>query len=287
MSIRVGTLVVHPITDGTFVASPGYFHPQGQAADHPELFATHGKAWLPIGCFVLDHGDRTVLIDAGMGPNAMVSGERCQLYGGQLLVGLNALDLSPAHITDVIVTHLHTDHVGWLFDAHAQPVFKNAEIWFGLDDWDHFLVTPNTRMYPDHLREGFLAEQARETNHFRPLDTETAITPQVHFRPTPGHTPGHGSVLIASGTDRLIVLGDAITCPVQLDEPTWHSIGDVDPDLADRTRQALWRELEDPSAIGVGAHFPGLQHGRVLTATGARKWTAGPPTPPPLQGSQI
>src|SRR5690242_2867120 len=74
-------------------------------------------------------------------------------------------------------------------------------------------------------------------------------------------------VVISSGQERALLLGDAITCPVQLDEPTWHSMGDVDPALADRTRERLWRELEDQSTIGAGAHFPELQFGRVLQGT--------------------
>jgi len=66
---------------------------------------------------------------------------------------------------------------------------------------------------------------------------------------------------------------DVITCPVQLDEPTWHSIGDVDPALADRTRQRLWRELEGDDITGAGSHFPELKFGRVLRGSGKRWWT--------------
>jgi hypothetical protein len=77
--------------------------------------------------------------------------------------------------------------------------------------------------------------------------------------------------VISSGQERALLLGDAITCPVQLDEPSWHSIGDVDPALADRTRQRLWRELEGERTLGAGAHFPELRFGRVLPGT-ARRW---------------
>jgi hypothetical protein len=60
---------------------------------------------------------------------------------------------------------------------------------------------------------------------------------------------------------------------VQLDESTWHSIGDVDPGLADRTRERLWRELEGDGVAGTGAHFPELRFGRVLNGSGKRWWT--------------
>jgi hypothetical protein len=78
--------------------------------------------------------------------------------------------------------------------------------------------------------------------------------------------------VVASGGYRAILLGDAVTCPVQLDEPTWHSIGDVDPDLANRTREHLWRELEGENTSGAGAHFPELKFGRVLEGKGRRWW---------------
>jgi hypothetical protein len=66
-------------------------------------------------------------------------------------------------------------------------------------------------------------------------------------------------------------LGDAVTSPIQLGEPAWHSMGDVDPVLAARTRERLWREPEDEQTIGVGAHFPELGFGRLRTGT-ARRW---------------
>lgn len=87
----------------------------------------------------------------------------------------------------------------------------------------------------------------------------------------PRHTPGHLSVIVSAQGRRALLLGDAIICPVQLDEPTWHSIGDVDPELAKRVRDRLFRELEDPATLGAGAHFPELQFGRVLAARG-RRW---------------
>ena len=64
---------------------------------------------------------------------------------------------------------------------------------------------------------------------------------------------------------------EAAPGPPQLEEPDWHSIGDVDPALAARTRERLWRELEDDRTLGVGAHFPELRFGRVLAGRG-RRW---------------
>lgn len=86
-------------------------------------------------------------------------------------------------------------------------------------------------------------------------------------------------MLIDLGDRRALLLGDAITHPVQLDEPTWHSFGDVDPDLAHHTRERLWRTLEAPRITGTGAHFPGLRFGRVDAQASPRRWYTD--TPPP------
>lgn len=263
--MRVGEISLHPVADGSFVARPGYFGAHVAPDAHPELFSRHGAAWLPIGCFLLRTGDRVVLLDAGLGPMHEEFGDGMLLVGGQLLTGLRALDVVPSQVTDVVCTHLHTDHVGWLFDLAGAPVFPYATIWFGTGDFEHF-VTGAGDMQP-HIRSGFT-----EGSRLRPVDQDLTVAPGVTILRTPGHTPGHLCVVVSSGTSRALLLGDAITCPLQLDEPTWHSMSDVDPALADRTRELLWRELAQDGTVGAGAHFPDLRFGRVLPGVAARRW---------------
>jgi glyoxylase-like metal-dependent hydrolase (beta-lactamase superfamily II) len=265
--MRIGEVHLHPVPDGTFVARPRYFGDHLTGRHHPEVFDRRGTARLPIGCFLIRTGDRLVLVDAGLGPERQDMPYGMRLVGGRLPAGLRALGVAPADLTDVICTHLHGDHVGWLFDRDAGPVFGRATIWFGAGDWTHFVTGPG-ELRP-HLRAGF--EGLSPTARLRPIDGDTAVAPGVTAVPAPGHTPGHLCVVVASGPERALLLGDAITCPVQLDEPTWHSLGDVDPALADRTRKWLWEELADGRTVGTGAHFPGLRLGRVLPGAD-RRW---------------
>jgi hypothetical protein len=79
-------------------------------------------------------------------------------------------------------------------------------------------------------------------------------------------------VVLSSGDQRAFILGDAISCPAQLEEPEWSGIGDVDPRLARRTQEAVAREIESSAALLATAHFPGLTFGRVLTGEGRRYW---------------
>jgi glyoxylase-like metal-dependent hydrolase (beta-lactamase superfamily II) len=265
----IGDIDIRPIADGTFRASPAYFGDHARSEGHEDLFIRDGRAWLPIGCFLVRSAERTILVDAGMGPAMRDDSPRRLLVGGQLLVGLRAVGVSAVDVTDVVCTHLHADHCGWLFDIDAVPVFARATIWFGAHDWDHFVIDPQVWMF-DHIRRG-LREAAERGDRLRPVATDTTIAPGVDLTMTPGHTPGHLCVIVSSQGRRALLLGDAIVCPVQLDEPTWQSIGDVDPALARQVRVWLFRELEHGATVGVGSHFPELQFGRVLAGRG-RRW---------------
>jgi glyoxylase-like metal-dependent hydrolase (beta-lactamase superfamily II) len=88
----------------------------------------------------------------------------------------------------------------------------------------------------------------------------------------PGHTPGSTIVVMSSGTARGMLLGDVVHCPVELIDEEWAGVGDVDPELAKRTRNALARELEGTDTPVAAAHFPGLVFGRLLNANGRRNW---------------
>ncbi|RIQ30253.1 MBL fold metallo-hydrolase [Jiangella rhizosphaerae] len=265
--MRIGEIDLLPMSDGTFAARPAYLTPD-PVPDPPSPFGPDGVAWLPIGCFLVRTGDRVALVDAGLGPARSDLPHGMALVGGQLPVALLACGAHPEDVTDVVCTHLHADHVGWLFDRDGRPVFPGATIWFGAGDGAHF-VDGDGEM-ADHVRAGFRATAADP----RPVDGDRTVAPGVDVVATPGHTPGHLAVVVSSGGDRVVLAGDAITVPVQLDEPAWHSFGDVDPEQAGRSRAWLWDELARPGTVGTGAHFPELRFGRVVVHGGRRTWSA-------------
>ena len=125
---------------GSWPAS--YFGEAVESNWRPDVFDRDGAAWLPIGCYLIRTSDRVVLIDVGLGPQRQQLPDGMELSGGDLLNGLAAAGTARTEITDVICTHLHSDHVGWLFDGNAQPVFPDATIWFGAADGEHFINGP-------------------------------------------------------------------------------------------------------------------------------------------------
>ena len=94
------------------------------------------------------------------------------------------------------------------------------------------------------------------------LDGESEVLPGMTIVPTPGHTPGHCSFLVASGRERAVVLGDAIHCPLQITHPEWNFVADANPEAAVAARERLLRELDEPATTVVGAHFPDAIFGR-------------------------
>lgn len=255
---RVGSIVVQPVLDGVaMLGTDTFLH--SDWTNHRELLHHDGRLHVPVGAFVVRTRERVVMIDAGLG---QVDNE--VFVGGALLANLLAIGVQPGDIDTILVTHLHSDHCGWL-DVDGAATFPNATVHVGAADWEYFVD-----------EEGGGSKRAARlrtiAEHIALVDHDTTIAPGITTRATPGHTPGHLSVVISSGAERLIVLGDVMHCPAQLTESEWQFLYDVDADLASTTRAELLREAEDPSVTLLPAHFPGMQAPRLITADGARRW---------------
>ena len=258
--MKVGDIEILPVSDGLARLPQEYF---GDAADwsrHQDLLHEDGTVHCPIGCFVIRTGDRTLLVDCGLGPLDLG-----WLVGGQLPDALRAVGVDRADIDTVVCTHLHLDHAGWL--AHeGEPFFPNATVRFGGEDWTRWVDEAHEL---DPVRNAMLL--LRDRDRLAPIDADdTSIAPGVTARSAPGHTLGSNLLVLSSGDERVLLLGDAVTCPVQLTEEDWSGMSDMDPALARRTRDALWAELEGTDTRFTAAHFPDLQFGRVLRGNGKR-----------------
>lgn len=242
---------------------PQYF-PNADWSGHESLLGVDGTMQLPIGCFLVRTGDRTVLVDAGLGPLDLH-----WLVGGNLPAALAEHRVSPSDIDVVVCTHLHMDHAGWLVED-ATPYFPNATVRFGAADWQRWV---DEAPEEDRIRQAMLLLD--EQHRLDPIDGDgVSIAPGITARAAPGHTMGHHVLVLASGDERLLLLGDAVTCPVQLEEEDWQAIGDMDPALSRRTRDALWAELEGTTTPFTAAHFPELEFGRVLRGNGRRYFSS-------------
>jgi glyoxylase-like metal-dependent hydrolase (beta-lactamase superfamily II) len=261
--IRVGDLVVKPLYDGVARLQADMFTGADWSAHRHLLDDGSDTMTVPVGGFLVRVGDRLVLLDAGAG----------ELHDdmfdcGAMLDSMRAIGVVPADIDDIIVSHLHSDHMGWL-EADGAPVFERATIHIGAADWKYFVddVSGGRRR---------AARLNSVASHVQLIDgDERTLIPGVTVRATPGHTPGHVSAVLSSGAERLIVMGDAVHCPAQLTETEWEFVFDVDPKLAVRTRSLLLQEAEQPGTTLLPCHFPGMQAARLIAAAGIRQWTVG------------
>lgn len=261
--MKVGDLEILPVMDGSArIPATAAFVQAGKGSreedwsPHQQFVADDGTLELALGGFLIRTGGRTVLVDAGVG--RINDGT---FAGGQLLDNLAGYGVPPADVTDVVFTHLHFDHVGWATQKGA-IVFENATYRCDERDWSHFVG-------PD---PGATKKLSPITDRLETWAADGTILPGLDAMVAPGHTPGSTIIVVSSGEDRALLLGDVVHCPVELLDDEWAGLGDVDPDLARRTRNALARELEGTDTPVAAAHFPGLQFGRVLAAKGQRSW---------------
>jgi glyoxylase-like metal-dependent hydrolase (beta-lactamase superfamily II) len=260
---HVGDIRIDPVLDGVIsspaaemLIRPGYDDPWHA---HQHLLGSDGTLSLPVGGFLIRTGDRIILVDAGLGPI-----RRDDIHSGELLDSLAALGVTPADVTDVVLTHLHFDHVGWVAQQ-GKVTFERATYRCHRDDWTHFVTAPDAAA-------GARRKLGPVEDRLDPFAGDTTIAPGIDLRDAPGHTPGSTIVTISSGTDRAVLLGDVVHCPFELTEPDWEAVIDVDPELAKRTRTAIARELEGTDTLTAGAHFDGMRFGRLLGGSDAPLW---------------
>jgi glyoxylase-like metal-dependent hydrolase (beta-lactamase superfamily II) len=262
--VRVTKVVEHELPiplDGLLVDVPD------GATDHDWLrpFLTpEGDARLSIHGLVVQAGDRTILVDTCVGD--LREGLVMPPMPSAFLQSLEAAGFGVDDIDTVICTHLHFDHVGWntrLVGGRWVPTFPSARYLFGRVEHEHWSTT-----------EGEYANNVRDTIHpvvdaglADLVEVDHVVCAEVRLVPTPGHTPGHVSVVIESGGERAVITGDMAHHPVQFADPEIGAPADTDSGLAAKTRRVFLAERADDGALVIGTHFGGPTAGRV-TADG-------------------
>jgi glyoxylase-like metal-dependent hydrolase (beta-lactamase superfamily II) len=214
-ALRVGEIDVMVVSDGV-LSLPGAMlghnvDPAVRAAWLEDMFLPPDVLEWALNVVVVRSGDRTILIDVGIGtefpdlPRA-----------GKLAQRLKAAGIDPASVTDVVLTHMHMDHCGGLLadgvkerlrpDLRVHVAAAEAEFWES-PDFSRVSMPPG---FPDALRrtgKRFLKEYHSQ---LRTFENEYEVTPGMVVQRTGGHTPGHSVVRLASGGDRLTFAGDAV-----------------------------------------------------------------------------
>ena len=280
-AVRVGEIDVRVISDGV-LSLPGAM--LGHNADAAVRGAWLADNFLPpdilewaLNVMVVKSGDRTILIDAGLGADPELNLPRA----GRLIQRLEAAGIDLPSVTDVVLTHLHMDHIGGLLvdevrdrlrpDLRIHLAAAEAKFWES-PDFSRVSMPPG---FPDALRRAAKRFLNEYSSQFRPFEKEYELAPGVMVTRTGGHTPGHSVVRLASGGDRLTFAGDAVF-QVGFEHPDWYNGFEHDPEEAARVRVRLLRELAANRESLVATHlsFPSVCH--VAVDGDAFRWVPGP-----------
>jgi glyoxylase-like metal-dependent hydrolase (beta-lactamase superfamily II) len=275
---RIGNLDLLLLSDGTYYQDAGAVFGVVPRVMWERLNITlNDRYQMPLGLnsLLVRSQGKTILIETGVGDKERVRAQSTPLSEGSLLDELRVAGVSPDDVDVVINTHLHADHCGWNTRKNAEgeyePTFARARYLLQRGEWEA-ATHPNERTRATYLPENLLPLEA--AGRLELIDGETKVTDEITVIETPGHTADHASVILASGSERVLYIGDMIQHPVQLERTAWVSSFDVFPLEAMETKKAVVQRAIEEHQLIVAVHcpFPGLGY-MTGTADGKRKWT--------------
>jgi glyoxylase-like metal-dependent hydrolase (beta-lactamase superfamily II) len=219
-----------------------------------------GRLILPIQGFLLKTPAHTILVDSCVGNDKTVPGtpDWNKRSGNRFMAALTAADVGPADIDYVLCTHLHTDHVGWntkLEDGRWIPTFPNAR---------YLIPAEDEELYRNRAGDSYLESvlPVIEAGQAEMVTAGHMLGDYVTLIPTPGHTPGHVSILVKNGDAEAIITGDALHSTVQCWQPDWHFKYDADANEAVNSRRKLLEDAAETRRTVLGSHFtlPSIGH---------------------------
>ncbi|MGX7704335.1 MBL fold metallo-hydrolase [Methylobacterium sp. Gmos1] len=255
----LGDRVVVALNDGHLVASLGLV--QGIPADEAaglqaQAFRSVEAPRISVNAFLVLGGPAPVLVDAGMGAGGPAS-------LGQLPKALEACGVAPGDIGTVLVTHLHSDHVGGLTGPDGSPLYPNAEVVIPEEEAAYWLADGAEARAPEGAKAGFRRAQALVATYGDRIRRagEGEVLPGIEAILAPGHTPGHTAYRIQSGESSLLIWGDVVHLPaIQFVRPEAGVSFDVDGAIAAATRKRILDQAAADRLLVAGMHleFPAL-----------------------------
>ncbi|MBN8944077.1 MAG: MBL fold metallo-hydrolase [Rhizobiales bacterium] len=263
-SARVGAASLKILTDGS-ITLPTAMLARGVAP--AEVRAVLAQAGLAVDTTqnalnvpLLALGRDLLMFDCGAGRNFLPT-------TGRLPQSVETAGIDPAKVTQVLFTHAHPDHLWGALDEFDTPAYPNATYHMAEAEWAFWFAPDVFARLPEE-RHAFAAGAQRvlkalepQLKRFRP--GEDIVSGVTAFE-TGGHTPGHVSFEVRTGSDSLMILGDAFTHPVlSFGHPDWATAFDQEPERAAATRRRLLDRLASEKVLVATYHLPGGGLGRV------------------------
>ncbi|WP_029065023.1 MBL fold metallo-hydrolase [Labrenzia sp. DG1229] len=263
---KVGDMEVTALLDGYLDVTPevvvGYDAAEGERL-RDAAFIEGDALRIPVNAYLVNTGDRLVLVDAGtsdaLGPTM-----------GRLPSALKAAGVSPDQIDAILITHMHPDHLFGAIDGDGNRVFANAELILPEVDNAFWFDDAAMNGAPEQFKPFFLGAR-RAAEAYKGNQTlfsgDKELMPGVQAMALPGHTPGHTGYVFDSNGETLVVAGDIIHMTVyQFDKPGWGIGFDIDSGQAAESRKKFFDQAATDKLFFAGAHIPFPGMGRVAKA---------------------
>jgi len=272
-AIAQGGVQISTLSDGFFTMPSSFLARERDQAKANEVLNAAGvfapEHRNPINVTLLRRGEEIILFDCGAGPNFMTG-------AGKLQEALTAAGVDAEKVSHVLFTHAHPDHLWGALDDFGTPAFPNAKYHIGLVERDFWLSPQAFTALPESLQsipagaQRFLKELSPVLNTFKAGEE---VLPGIAAMATPGHTPGHTSFEIRSGSESVIVAGDTLThALLAFQNPEIATGADQDGDRAVASRKQILDRLANEKLAFIGYHLPNGGRGRVERAGAAYRF---------------
>ncbi len=276
-AVKVGDIDVLVVSDGVLSLPTKMLghnvDPNVRATWLKDMFLAPDAFDWALNAVMVRSGGQTILIDAGLGLDPNLNLPRA----GQLTKRLESAGIDMSAVTDIVLTHMHMDHIGGLVvdgvkerlrpDLRIHVAAAEVKFWEAPD----FSRVNMPAGFPDALRATAKRFVKEYRSQLRTFGEECEVAPGVVVQRTGGHTPGHSVVRVSSGGDRLMFAGDAVFA-VGFEHPDWFNGFEHDPEEAVRVRTRLLRELAETGELLVATHLPFPSVGHVAVDGDAFRW---------------
>ena len=271
---QLGAVQISRVMELTQPFKAREFFPHSTAADwapHREWLAAEGgydlpseSILLPMQSYVVRTSHHTILIDTCLGndKHRPLRPAWHMKSDNVYMENLAALGLTCDDIDFVMCTHLHVDHVGWntrLVDGRWVPTFPNARYLLSKKELEIFKVEDHP---PSSMSLADSVLPVVESGQADLISSDYTLDDEVWLEPTPGHTPDHFAVRLASQHQHAVFGGDLMHSPVQCLHPEWRPRPDWDAELAQQTRREFMERHCENDTLVCMAHFPLPSAGR-------------------------
>lgn len=263
-TFKAGGFEISTFSDGHIDLPISMFATNADEAKRNAALAAAGQAGAtvksPINVTLIRKGEQTILVDVG-------SGTRFVGTAGKLSEALDAAGVDPEVVTHVVYTHAHPDHIWGTINDFDELSFPNAAYHVAEAEWNFWMSNDAINQVPKD-RQAFVVGAQRNLkvikDRIKTIKPGQDIVNGLHVLDTSGHTPGHISIQVGTGNDRVVILGDALTHPViSFQHPEWRPAADQIPEKAVATRKRLLEKLASEKLPIIGYHLPPPGLGRV------------------------